>query len=494
MVELISLGAGSVVIIGFLIYRNVKIQKEYKLLQENLQHSELQIATLLERTASFEQLNSKYSQLEQEYKEQANYLTTLKEENSKYKASLNAKETRAAEIIAEVSSFKTAFENLQSNSTKDKELISQLQTQLSEQRNAMDERVKDLKENEEKLKEQFKNLANEILDNNSKKFSEQNTQNLSLILNPMKQQLQDFKKKVEDVYDKEAKDRSLLSHELKTLKELNQKMSQDAQNLTTALKGENKTQGSWGEMVLEKVLESSGLRLGEEYIRETTLKNNDGEKYRPDVIVNLPANRQVIIDAKTSLTNYEQYTSTQDVVEKKGYLNLHIKSINTHIDSLSNKNYEELKGVNTLDFIFMFIPIESALMLAMETDKGLFDKAFKKKIVLVSPTTLLVALKAVENSWRYEKQAQSTTEVIRLAEKLYSKVRTFVEDFEKVGKNLGQAQKSYDDAYKKLSSGKDNIVRQIEVFKEKSSISPSKQISQDIVDSAMVEQIENVAD
>jgi len=210
------------------------------------------------------------------------------------------------------------------------------------------------------------------------------------------------------------------------------------------------------------------------------------------VIVNLPANRQVIIDAKTSLTNYEQYTSTQDVIEKKGYLNLHIKSINTHIDFLSNKNYEELKGVNTLDFIFMFIPIESALMLAMESDKGLFDKAFKKKIVLVSPTTLLVALKAVENSWRYEKQAQSTTEVIRLAEKLYNKVRTFVEDFEKVGKNLSQAQKSYDDAYKKLSSGKDNIVRQIEVFKEKSSINPSKQISQDIVDSAMVDQIESI--
>ncbi len=492
MIELISLASISVIIVGFLVYKNNKLQKEYKISQENLQQSELHIATLVERTATLKELHDKYSQLEDEYKKQTSYISTLKEENSKYKTSLDAKENRMAEILKEVTEFKVAFETLQSNSTKDKELISQLQTQLSEQKNAMDERVKDLKENEEKLKEQFKNLANEILDNNSKKFSEQNTQNLSLILNPMKQQLQDFKKKVEDVYDKEAKDRSLLSHELKTLKELNQKMSQDAQNLTTALKGENKTQGSWGEMVLEKVLESSGLRLGEEYIRETTLKNDDGEKYRPDVIVNLPNDRQVIIDAKTSLTNYEQYVSSVDEIEKMNYLTLHIKSINTHIDSLSNKRYEELKGVNTLDFIFMFIPIESALMLAMESDKGLFDKAFKKKIVLVSPTTLLVALKAVENSWRYEKQAQSTTEVIRLAEKLYSKVRTFVEDFEKVGKNLTQAQKSYDDAYKKLSSGKDNIVRQIEVFKEKSSISPSKQISQDIVDSAMVDQIENM--
>jgi DNA recombination protein RmuC len=494
LVELISLGGVSVVVVGFLLYKITKLQKEYKLSENNLQQSELRIATLMERTATLEQLHTKYSQLEDEYKEQNKYISTLKEENSQYKTSLNNKESRVVEIIEEFSNLKTVFETLQLNSTKDKELISQLQTQLSEQKNAMDEKVRDLKENEEKLKTQFTNLANEILDTNSKKFSEQNTQNLSLILNPMKQQLQDFKKKVEDVYDKEAKDRSLLSHELKTLKELNQKMSQDAQNLTTALKGENKTQGSWGEMVLEKVLESSGLRLGEEYTREITLKNDDGEKYRPDVIVNLPANRQVIIDAKTSLTNYEQYVSSTDEIEKMNYLTLHIKSINTHIDSLSNKRYEELKGVNTLDFIFMFIPIESALMLAMETDKGLFDKAFKKKIVLVSPTTLLVALKAVENSWRYEKQAQSTTEVIRLAEKLYSKVRTFVEDFEKVGKNLTQAQKSYDEAYKKLSSGKDNIVRQIEVFKDKSNISPSKQISQDIVDSAMVDMIEEVND
>jgi len=491
LIDLISLGGVSLILVGFLLYRNSKLQKENKISEENLQQSELHIATLLERTTTLEQLNDKYTELEKEYKEQTSFIVTLKEENSKYKTSLEVKEKRMTEILKEVAEFKVVFETLQSNSTKDKELISVLQTQLTEQKNTMNERVNDLKENEEKLKEQFKNLANEILDTNSKKFSEQNTQNLSLILNPMKQQIQDFKKKVEDVYDKEAKDRNMLSAELKALKELNQKMSQDAQNLTTALKGENKTQGSWGEMVLEKVLESSGLRLGEEYLREETLKNDDGEKYRPDVIVNLPNDRQVIIDAKTSLTNYEQYTSTQDVIKKKSYLDLHIKSINTHIDTLSSKNYEELKGVNSLDFVFMFIPIESALMIAMETNKGLFDKAFKKKIVLVSPTTLLVALKAVENSWRYEKQAQSTTEVIRLAEKLYGKVRTFVEDFEKVGKNLGIAQKSYDEAYKKLSSGKDNIVRQIEVFKEKSNINPSKQISQDIIDSAMVDRIKN---
>ena len=375
----------------------------------------------------------------------------------------------------------------QLESIKDKELISQLQTKLKEQNISMQEKITLLQNSEENLKIEFKNLATQILDNNSKKFTEQNSESLTLILNPMKQQINEFKKKVEDVYDKESRDRSALSAELKILKELNNKISQDAINLTNALKGQNKTQGSWGEMVLEKVLESSGLRKGEEYIREKSLTSDDGKNYRPDVIVNLPNNRQVIIDAKTSLTSYEQYVSTQEDNEKNSFLKNHLISINNHINELSDKKYEKLNGVNTLDFIFMFIPIESALMLALENDKELFDKAFKKKIVLVSPTTLLVALKAVENSWRYEKQAQSTTEVIRLAEKLYNKVRTFVEDFDKVGKHLSTAQKSYNDAHKKLTSGRDNIVRQIEVFKEKSNINPTKQIPQDLVDSAMTE-------
>lgn len=263
-----------------------------------------------------------------------------------------------------------------------KEENAKLNTTLTEQTKAMSDRLNDLKANEEKLKEQFKNLATEIFDNNSKKFSEQNQESLGLILNPMKQQLNDFKKKVEDVYDKEAKDRSALQNELKTLQELNQKMSIEAHNLTTALKGQNKTQGSWGEMVLERVLESSGLRKGEEYIREESLQNDDGIKYRPDVIVNLPNDRQVIIDAKTSLTSYEQYVSNEDEGMKQTNLKAHIISINSHIDILASKRYEDLKGVNTLDFIFMFIPIESALMVALENDNALFDKAFKRKLSL----------------------------------------------------------------------------------------------------------------
>ncbi|MGM0534393.1 MAG: DNA recombination protein RmuC, partial [Campylobacterota bacterium] len=248
-----------------------------------------------------------------------------------------------------------------------------------------------------------------------------------------------------------------------------------------------KTQGSWGEMVLERVLERSGLRAGQEYVREQQLQNEQGKRYRPDVIVNLPNDRQVIIDAKTSLSAYEQYVSSQEESEKQSFLNAHVVSVKNHIDTLAQKSYEQLKGVNTLDFIFMFIPVESALMAALEHDTQLFDHAFKKKIVLVSPTTLLVALRAVENSWRYEKQAQNSAEVVRLAEKLYGKVRGFVDDYEKIGTHLGRAQASYDDARSKLTSGRDNIIRQTEVFREKAGIDPAKQIPKDMVDSAMVE-------
>jgi DNA recombination protein RmuC len=368
----------------------------------------------------------------------------------------------------------TNFKNLKEQlNLKELELV-KYQTKLEASEKNSAEKISLLKDSESDLKKQFENLATKILEKNSESFSKISQEKINTIVSPMQTQLKDFKEKVESVYLNEAKERSALSNELKTLKELNQKISTEAHNLTTALKGNNKTQGSWGEMILEQVLNRSGLRAGEEYLREKTLKNSSGETYRPDVVVNLPQDRQVIIDAKTSLVDYEDYSNDNNDASLKA----HINSINKHIDGLADKDYENLQGINTLDFVFMFIPIESALMLALENDKDLFDKAFKKKIVLVSPTTLLIALKAVENSWRYEKQAKNTEEVVRLATKLYDKVRGFTEDFEKVGKNLNSAQKTYDDAFGKLTSGKDNIIRQIEVFKDKSNIKPKKQIAE----------------
>ena len=354
--------------------------------------------------------------------------------------------------------------------------VSSLQTKLSEQNISMNDKFEILKNSEEKLKQEFENLASKIFDENNKKFTEQNKQNMDLILTPMKQQISEFKKKVEDVYNDDVRDRSELKNELKTLKELNIKISTDAINLTNALKGQSKQQGVWGEMVLEKVLESSGLRLGIEYEREKFLSNDDGKSYRPDVIVNLPENRNIIIDAKTSLRAYEQFVSASDDEVKEQAITNHLISMNKHISELSNKKYEELKGINTLDFIFMFVPIESALMLAMEHDTQLFDKAFKQKIVLVSPTTLLVALKAIESSWRYEKQAKNINEVYDRALKLYEKIESFVSTLESVGKAIKNADKSYEKAFAQLSSGSGNVLRQVEMLKNVSAIKPKKLI------------------
>ena len=355
-------------------------------------------------------------------------------------------------------------------------LISTLQTKLEEQEKSLNEKIELLKNSEEKLKLEFTNLANKIFDENNKKFTAQSKENMDLILNPMKQQISEFKKKVEDVYNDDVRDRSELKQELKTLKELNTKISQDAINLTNALKGQSKQQGIWGEMVLEKVLESSGLRAGIEYEREKYLKDDMGKSYRPDVVVNLPSDRNIIIDAKTSLIAYEQYVSSDDEVSKKQAISNHLISINKHITDLSNKKYEELKGVNTLDFIFMFVPIESALMLAMEHDTELFDKAFKQKIVLVTPTTLLVALRAIESSWKYEKQAKNISDVYNRALKLYEKLEGFVSTLEGVGKAIKTANDKYDKAYLQLSTGTGNVLRQAQMLKDISQIKPKKLI------------------
>ena len=389
------------------------------------------------------------------------------------------------EKLTQIDSLKSSIEELENELTQARGEKENILSSYS----AIKQELEDKSKYVDELKKEFKNLATEILDNNSKKFSEQNKESINTLLNPVKIQLNEFKKKVEDVYDKEARDRIALQYELKTLKELNQKISTDAINLTNALKGESKTQGSWGEMVLEKVLESSGLRKDEEYIREEYLKHEESNRgYRPDVIVKLPANRDIIIDAKTSLTAYESYVSAIDDEEKQTYLNAHIVSINNHINELSEKKYEDLQGVNSLDFVFMFIPIESALMLAMENDKTLFDKAFKKKIVLVSPTTLLVALKAVENSWRYEKQAKSINDVYDRATKLYEKLEGFVTTLENIGKHIDKAKDEYTKAYNQFTSGAGNVIRQTEMLKKVSNIKPKKEIKNEIIQKALIDE------
>lgn len=363
--------------------------------------------------------------------------------------------------------------------------IATLDATLTLEQKSANEKLALLQENDTRVKNEFKVLASEIFEQNSKKFSEQNNETLGLILNPMKQQITEFKKKVEDIYDKESKDRSILQTELKLLKELNLQISTDATNLTNALKGKNKQQGIWGEMVLEKVLESSGLRSDIEFKREVSLKDDENQTFRPDVIVYLPQDRHIIIDAKMSLIAYNDYTNNEDENLKKIYLKNHINSIKEHIKSLANKKYENLKEINSLDFIFMFIPIEGALLLALGNDANLYDEAFKQKIILVSPTTLLVALRAVENTWRYERQSQNIAEVSKRAELLYTKFVSFVEDLKKVDDGINKASESYKTAFSKLSTGSGNLISQATELKRVSNIKPKKELNKELEDSSL---------
>jgi DNA recombination protein RmuC len=324
-------------------------------------------------------------------------------------------------------------------------------------------------------------VANKILEENAKKLSNEGIKNFENILAPLNNNLNEFKQKVDKLYESEIKNISSLFNELKNLKELNQQLSQEANNLTKALKGDVKKVGNWGEVVLERILEMSGLREGIEFKREVVFKE-DNKVYRPDVVVYLPNDRIVIIDSKVSLNAYDEYVSGNENALKN-----HLLSIKSHIDKLAEKKYESLAH-NSLDFVLMFVPIEGALMLALESEPNLFEYAFKKRIILTSPTTLLATLRSIEVSWRYEKQAKNIAEIVKMAENLYDKVRGFVDDFEKVGDNLAKAQKSYEGAKNKLITGRGNVISQISKLKDKAGIKPKKELPKELVEIAKAEE------
>ncbi|MGH7884725.1 MAG: DNA recombination protein RmuC, partial [Thermodesulfobacteriota bacterium] len=337
-------------------------------------------------------------------------------------------------------------------------------------------------EAKEKLAEQFENLGNRIFESNTKKFSDNNKMSLENLLNPLRDQIKDFDKKISDTYEKESKERVLILNQIENLKNLNNKISQDAINLTNALKGESKTQGTWGEVVLEKVLEMSGLVKGREYeAQENYFRAWDDKRFRPDVIVHLPEGKQVVIDSKVSLKAYEEYSSSLDENEKSIALKNHISSINNHIKNLGSKGYEDLKGINSLNYVLMFIPIESAFMLAIENDKEIFKSAFDKNIILVCPSTLLATLRTVQSIWQFEYQNRNAQDIADRAGKLFDRFVEFVDHLEKVGRSLNQATKSYEDSIKALSTGKGNLIKQVTQLEELG-IKNRKKISSDILE------------
>lgn len=339
------------------------------------------------------------------------------------------------------------------------------QTRTQEQLDAAQGKIHLLEGAEERLRVQFESLANRVFENKARTVDEQNRQSLGSLLGPLKAQLEGFSKQVFDGFGDQAKERHTLIHEIKNLQKLNEQMTRDAVNLTQALKGDNKQQGNWGEVVLARVLEESGLREGHEYHTQVSLENEQGKRYQPDVIVRLPQGKDVVIDAKMVLVAYERYFNAQTQAEKESALRDHVLAIRAHIRGLGRKDYHQLHGIHSLDYVLLFIPIEPAFQIAIEAEPGLIREALDNNIMLVSPTTLLVALRTINNLWRYEHQNQNARLIADKAAKLYDKMRLFVADVEAIGLALDKASDSYQSAVNKLSTGRGNILRQVEGFK-----------------------------
>ncbi|UTZ39991.1 DNA recombination protein RmuC [Vibrio campbellii] len=370
---------------------------------------------------------------------------------------------------------------------------SRLETQLREQQarheqinQANAEKLQILEQAETRLKQQFEHLANQLFEEKTTKVDMQNRQSLEGLLSPLKEQLEGFKKQVNDSFSQEAKERHTLVHELKNLQRLNEHMTREAVNLTQALKGDNKQQGNWGEVVLARVLAESGLREGHEYQTQVSLQNEAGKRYQPDVIVHLPQNKQVVVDSKMALVAYERYFNAENDIQREQALSDHLAALRAHIKGLSLKDYHQLKGIQSLDYVLMFIPVEPAFQVAIQADPSLVKDAMEQNIILVSPTTLLVALRTIDNLWRNERQNENAQLIAERAAKLYDKLRLFVDDMEGLGGALDKANQTYQGAMNKLATGRGNVIRQAESFKQLG-VEVKRPISPDLAQLAQTE-------
>lgn len=337
----------------------------------------------------------------------------------------------------------------------------ELNTRLEQERKHFAEQLALLQNAKVELSKEFENIANKIFDNKQQQFSVSSKSLLETTLDPFKLQLNDFRKKVEDVYEKENADRNRLSGQVLELQKQAQKIGEDAVNLAQALKGNNKTQGNWGEVILERLLEESGLRKGHEYDTQMSFTGDDGSRRMPDVIIHLPEQKDIIIDSKVSLSDYEKFCSTDDEQERKQYLNAHVNSLRNHIRGLSVKDYERLEGVKSLDFVFIFIPIEAAFMLALQHDPELYRLAYDKHIILVSPTTLLATLRTVENIWRYEKQNKNAERIANEAGGLHDQFVLVVESLDTLYAQINKTQDAYKKVRERLDTGKGNLINRV---------------------------------
>jgi DNA recombination protein RmuC len=398
-----------------------------------------------EKSGLEEKVNGLMSQIEQHKNQLASekmqFEKTLLQVNSEKETIRTEKEVLAIQL----SKKEVDFENLWERNKEQKQEVEQLQ---------------------EKFTKEFENLANKILDEKSNKFTEQNKENMKNILSPLQEKILHFEKKVEDTHKESIDYHAALRQQILGLREMNEQMSKETINLTKALKGDSKLQGNWGELVLERVLEKSGLEKGREYEVQQSFTNEEGTRILPDVIINLPDGKKMVVDSKVSLTGYERYVNEEDEALKTTYLKEHVTSIKRHVEQLSAKNYQDIYQLESPDFVLLFIPIEPAFALALNDDNTLYNKAFEKNIVIVTPTTLLATLRTIDSMWTNQKQQENAIEIARQAGALYDKFEGFVSDLIKIGKKMDEAKSEYGNAMNKLVEGKGNLVTSVEKLKK----------------------------
>lgn len=364
------------------------------------------------------------------------------------------------------------------------------QAELREQQSAHQQRLQDLQQARDELRAQFAELAGRIFDEREQRFAETSQERLGQLLDPLKERIQAFEKRVEESYQSEARERFSLARELERLQQLNQRLGDEATNLTRALQGQ-KTQGNWGELVLERVLEHAGLEKGREYQTQVSLKSADGQRFQPDVLIRLPGERQVVVDAKVSLTAYQALLSASDENSRSMALKQHVLSLRNHLKGLSAKDYQRLEGLQSLDFVLLFVPVEAAFAAALQADPELFQEAFGRHVVIVSPTTLLATLRVIDSLWRQERQSQNAREIAERAGALYDKFVAFLQDLDEVGGRLQQLDKAYQAARNKLVDGRGNLVGRSEQLRQLGARA-SKRLPADWLERAGVSEAEPV--
>jgi len=447
-------------------------------------------AALEEQAARIPELQRKLDDNEGRLRATDLQLTELRESSGRQNGALVAELDATRETLHQVRLDLTSVQDERAKTAAEAsrltDELTELRTRSDADRQNSEEKLQLLLRAKEALTDQFKSLANEILEEKSKRFAEQNQTSLGQLLEPLKTKLSEFQGKVEEVYVQEGKDRTKLAAQVDQLVALNQMLSQDAKNLTQALKGSAKTQGNWGELILERVLEASGLRKGEEYFVQDTQHREDGTRAQPDVVINLPESRKLVVDSKVSLIAYDRFVSAESDEERTLALRQHVDSVRNHIRALSDKQYQALYG-KSLDFVLAFVPIEPAFMTAVTNDSDLFMDAWQRNVLLVSPSTLLFVVRTVAHLWRQEAQSRNAQEIARRGAEMYDKLCSFVEDLQAVGTRITQAQKSYDAAHAKLATGRMNVIRQAERLRELG-VRPAKALPDQLLETSLADE------